>query len=703
MRFLKSFCKHLLLPTFALGLLAASGMSQPIAWSKEYTLQSNAKIARDNTGALYRVEHTPLFGGGNRLRFEKFTPLGALVWSRVRDEPGSLDNQFVLQDLVVTSSRIVLLHHTRAGAGTGPILASWVSLYDRENGDWLTGAGGINEEWYGMATNGQQIATLRKLSASDYRLRFSEVTDSGFNFINEFDLGSTEPRGEIRMDATNTVVGAIYKADTGHTRMIKATAVSGISMSYVFDFPGRTSEKPVRLEWDTTAQRAYALIDSVYSANDTDPLLFIWNTDTGASVSASTVRATSGFDYPGDLALIPGLGVYVSGFNPVLDQRTFYRRDVNGVIGWVQTQALATTDNTVLRHVVDSANNLVVSSESTNPSYMIDRYDQSTGLLISRFFVPLQGANPLQMLQDVAGNLYTNVESGAGSHFQRIQPAKLTFSANNVTGGTAVTATIQLASPATSDQVWTITSGNTTLVTAPATVTVTNGSSSVQVPLTVKAPATATNVGLNVRFAGFIEQQNLTLVPSVPQSISAMPQVVTGGTEIAGSVQLTGQAKAGGQTVTLTSNKPLVASVPASVNIPEGASSANFPITTYGVNANQGVVITATSGAVQKTVFIAVNAPALTSISVAPTTIKGGVTGILTLNISGPAPTGGFAIALISGAPGLVMLPAQSSVNAGNTSRNVSMPTAPVTATTSVLIFATRSGIYKTATLTVTP
>jgi hypothetical protein len=242
MRSFKSFCKHLLLPTFALGLLASSGMSQPIAWSKEYTLQSNAKIARDNTGALYRVENTPLFGGGNRLRLEKFTPLGALVWSRVRDEPGSLDNQFVLQDLVVTSSRIFLLRHLRAGAGTGPVLASWISLYSRENGDLLKDTGGGNEEWYGMATNGQQLATLKKLGPSDYRLRFSEVTDSGINFINEFDLGPTEAMGEIRMDATNTVVGAIYKADTGHTRMIKATAVSGISMSYVFDFPAEPAK-----------------------------------------------------------------------------------------------------------------------------------------------------------------------------------------------------------------------------------------------------------------------------------------------------------------------------------------------------------------------------------------------------------------------------------------------------------------------------
>jgi hypothetical protein len=58
---------------------------------------------------------------------------------------------------------------------------------------------------------------------------------------------------------------------------------------------------------------------------------------------------------------------------------------------------------------------------------------------------------------------------------------------------------------------------------------------------------------------------------------------------------------------------------------------------------------------------------------------------------------------LFSGAPAIVFAPAAASVNAGQTTRNVSLPTAAVTSSTNVLIFATRSGIFKTATLTVTP
>ena len=706
MNLIQTLTKALVAPLLAVFVLSSSAQSQPVVWSKTQQLLSNAKVARDNAGNLYYLTSRPT-STGRRVTLDKHSSSGTLIYSRSRDETANLDEQILLKDLVVTTSKVFMLYQVRNGGGTGStVLSSWIYRYDPETGIFEAGIGAIGtSEIWGIAANDSQLAYLIKNTSNNtYNLTFYDTTQSGpLTFLNSFDLGPSEPRGEIRMDATNTVVGALYKADTGHTRFIKASAITGISLQHEFDYANRTSEKPVRLEWDATAQRAYALVDSVFSANDTDPLLFIWNTDTGAPVHSSTVRSTVGFDFPGDLAVIPGNGIYATAFNPVTDQRTAVRRDVNGTANWIQTFALSSTDATVLRNAVDSAGNLIVSSESTNPSYSIERYGSSAGSLISRFFVPLTAANPKQMLLDAAGNMYVNVDNPAGAHLQKVQPAKLTFSANNVTGGAAVNATIQLASPATSDQVWTVTSGNTALVTAPATVTVASGASSVVVPLTIKGATSATNVSLNVRFAGYIDQQTLTVVPSVPQSVSATPQVVTGGTAIAGAVQLTGAAKTGGQTVTLTSNKPLVASVPASVNVAEGANSANFAITTYGVNANQGVVITASSGAVQKTVFIAVNAPALTSISVNPTTIKGGVTGILTLNVSGPAPTGGFAIALISGAPGLVMLPAQSSVNAGQTTRNLSMPTAAVTSSTNVLIFATRSGIYKTATLTVTP
>jgi hypothetical protein len=128
-----------------------------------------------------------------------------------------------------------------------------------------------------------------------------------------------------------------------------------------------------------------------------------------------------------------------------------------------------------------------------------------------------------------------------------------------------------------------------------------------------------------------------------------------------------------------------------------------FAITTFGVNANQGVVITATTGAVSKTAFFAVNAPSLTGISIAPGSVQGGQNATLTLNINGIAPSGGFSILLFSGVPALVVLSASANIPAGAVTHNVNVPTTAVTSSTNVLIFATRSGIYKTTTITLTP
>jgi hypothetical protein len=307
------------------------------------------------------------------------------------------------------------------------------------------------------------------------------------------------------------------------------------------------------------------------------------------------------------------------------------------------------------------------------------------------------------LITDAAGNFYLTSTSNRTTLFQRIQVADLSFTANNVTGGTPVEGRIDVAQVSQSDQTWLVSSSNPSVVSVPVSVVLPATHPSVTFPLTVQPVASNTNVSINVRNGGFISQKTLTIIPSNIQSLSISPQVVIGGIATEAKVTLGGTAPAGGRTVTLVSNKPAVASVPASVVVPAGDSVFDVPVTTYGVNANQGGVITATTGAVSRSAFFAVNAPSLTSISVNPSTLQGGSLASLTLNISGIAPAGGFSIVLISGAPGVVFLSASASIPAGQLTHNVNVPTAVVTSSLNVTIFATRSGIYRTTTLTVTP
>jgi hypothetical protein len=69
---------------------------------------------------------------------------------------------------------------------------------------------------------------------------------------------------------------------------------------------------------------------------------------------------------------------------------------------------------------------------------------------------------------------------------------------------------------------------------------------------------------------------------------------------------LTKAAPAGGLVVTLTSNKPTKAIVPASVTVPAGASSTTFNVATTTVNKRISASISASYSGVTKSATLTV-------------------------------------------------------------------------------------------------
>ena len=142
------------------------------------------------------------------------------------------------------------------------------------------------------------------------------------------------------------------------------------------------------------------------------------------------------------------------------------------------------------------------------------------------------------------------------------------------------------------------------------------------VPLTVSAPFsvvvaegqtgasfnvstdTATLVGFNRAYMVDIQAsygdttQTAILAVNPPVYTSALtvaPSNLEGGTAAVGTVRLNSAAPAGGATVTLTSNN-VAATVPASVVVPAGATSATFPVQTNPVTTFTNVTLSATYG-----------------------------------------------------------------------------------------------------------
>ena len=193
-------------------------------------------------------------------------------------------------------------------------------------------------------------------------------------------------------------------------------------------------------------------------------------------------------------------------------------------------------------------------------------------------------------------------------------------------------------------------------------------------------------------------------------SVTLTPATVNGGVPSTGLVTLSGAAPSGGAVVTLSSSNTSVATVPASVTVPAGASSARFPVATTAVSSQTAVTISASygSGSQQSavlTVTPATSAPTLTSLTVNPTSVNGGNRSTGTVTLSSPAPAGGVVVSLSSSNTSVATVPVPPSVNIPGGAASASFPvtTMTVSATTTSTITGSYAGVQQSAVLTITP
>jgi hypothetical protein len=83
-------------------------------------------------------------------------------------------------------------------------------------------------------------------------------------------------------------------------------------------------------------------------------------------------------------------------------------------------------------------------------------------------------------------------------------------------------------------------------------------------------------------------------------SLNLSQTTVVGGTPVTGTVTLTSAAGSGDIVVALSSDNTVAATVPASVTVAAGATSATFPVTTNTVSNSQSSVIIGTAGGVTR-------------------------------------------------------------------------------------------------------
>jgi hypothetical protein len=182
-----------------------------------------------------------------------------------------------------------------------------------------------------------------------------------------------------------------------------------------------------------------------------------------------------------------------------------------------------------------------------------------------------------------------------------------------ITAGNTGQGTVSLTTPAPAGgSSVTLSSSNRAVATVPASVTVPAGSSSATFVITAASPGTAT---ITASLSGSTAQSPVLTVTTqvLLSSLSIGSSNVVGGSQAIVTATLTGAAPTGGAVVTLSSGDPIT--VPASVTVPAGSTSAPFTIFTRVVGGTISGTITASYAGTSKSLVLAVTRPTVATAS----------------------------------------------------------------------------------------
>jgi len=263
----------------------------------------------------------------------------------------------------------------------------------------------------------------------------------------------------------------------------------------------------------------------------------------------------------------------------------------------------------------------------------------------------------------------------------------------------------------------TLSNSHPALLNSPASVTVAAGAKSanfniaVLSPVSQRTPFTITATGLGVTKVGAgtltpAEPLSLTLQPGNPAGQAgsgANTQTGAGGASFVARLTLNGPAGAGGLTLNLSSSNTGVATVPATVTVRQGESSAEFTVTTSATPQSANTVITVAGSTVSKTATLTVASAQLSALSKQVSQVIGGQTATFTLLATSKVGAGGLLVNLSSSNPAALTVPASVTIPANASSANFAVSTASVAAQTTVNVTATAGNVTKTEPLLLMP
>lgn len=287
------------------------------------------------------------------------------------------------------------------------------------------------------------------------------------------------------------------------------------------------------------------------------------------------------------------------------------------------------------------------------------------------------------------------------------EPDRLQLVPSTTSGGSQGQVFIPLSELAGHDQLVEVTSSNPAVAQVPQHATVNASTELGRFDITTSPVNQPTAVTISVTGRGVTRSAVLTVSPPLPAltGLSVSPTSVAAGGSATGTVTLGSPAPSDGVAVSLGSNQPGSASVPGTVTVPAGATSATFPVTTSATSGATTVQLAATLGNSTQFASLSIttsSSATLSSVTLSPTTVTGGSSSTGTVRLTAAAPSGGTVVALTDDSSA-VTVPSSVTVSAGSTSRTFTATTTAVSAQTTATISGTAGGVTRSASLTVNP
>ncbi len=667
----------------AVAMLVSVACSQnPVAWSAYGPGTVKSQVILDASGNIYWVGRD----GISVLHVVKYSPSGSLLGhgsTGMSTDPGSPK----LFPPVIHGNRIIV-----AMGGTSSLVVAF-NLSDMSRAWWKELP---NIRLGGLHAAANQVITVEDVG-STVNVHRRSIINGGV--VMSTPVSSLNSVQEAAIDGSGHVYIAGSPADYSTSRLVRVNSGGSIHYDKAVTFFGYGDRHATAIAVNESTQQVliayYAVVSGQAASN---ALLFRANmadgTGTTWSFNASVDDSITMILPQADGGVVVSMTFW--DLSEIYGTR-IVRRNSTGFV-WTVDHTMTSSMNITLSQ--DSLGNVVVArgfyDAQTGFSTIIEKRDLANGNL-------LWGHVQDAVWPGDLGVTATGSPIHVGQNtLHAYWGLAATLSRNTVIGGLSVTLQVQLSRPTPSADLPLTLFSNAVELPVPASVPLPLGATSADVPINTLGVTATKAATVNVRYAGFIAQRSVTLLPPILATLSVTPIQVTGGSQMQGAVAVVGAAPAGGWSINLSSNQP-AATVPASVTIPAAGTSALFSIATSPVGANTGVVITASRNGISRTTFVAVNAPALTTFTLAGSSVTGGANGSLTVTLNANAPSGGFSISLVSGAPSLVVLPSSTSVAAGTSARTLSFATAPVSANINITLMAYRGNVVRTQTLTLTP